>query len=203
MLHLDLFIHYILYSFSYENNLSKQSGTQKSKSKRETSVFSVKTKRYSYLSQNQNEKLPFFCQVRIFSNLDRYLIQNGCLDRKFRTVAGYNQHHMLHLSHRLHYYFEHSVSADFAFFDRFFDRPSAHWCVLYTHLDNRNHVSTFEPNLWRWSCRGFWWPRVLLLLEFIHRTWFYDVIVNIILNKHNTLALKNYVVLSFCHVHQK
>ena len=28
-------------------------------------------------SQNQNEKLPNFCQVRIFSNLDRFLIQNG------------------------------------------------------------------------------------------------------------------------------
>ena len=169
MLHLDLFIHYILYSFSYENNLSKQSGTQKSK--RETSVFSVKTKRYSYLSQNQNEKLPFFCQVRIFSNLDRYLIQNGCLDRKFRTVAGYNQHHIRDLSHRLYFCFKHSESADITYFS-----CSAHWCVLYTHLDNRNHATTFEPNLWKWSCRGFWCPRVLLLLESIHHTWFYDVI---------------------------
>ena len=143
MLHLDLFIHYILYSFSYENNLSKQSGTQKS----------IQNEKISFFFQNkavlinQNEKLPFFCQVRIFSNFDRYLIQNGCLDRKFRpavaAVAGYNQHHHHRdLSHRLHYCFEHSESADFTSI-----ACSARWCVLYTHLDNRNHVSTFEPNL--------------------------------------------------------
>merc|ERR1712051_303121 len=39
---------------TYGNNLSNQSGTK-----------------------NQKETLPFFCQIRFFSNLDRFLIQNG------------------------------------------------------------------------------------------------------------------------------
>ena len=91
-------------------------------------------------SQNQNEKLPFFCQVRIFSNLDRYLIQNGwrCLDREFRTAAGYNQQDMHHLS-LCHSCFVQSVTADYSFFFLF----NILFCSLVEIRNQWRHLNQF------------------------------------------------------------